>query len=163
MSIEGDHSIERLISGPFNAGGAQFSPDGRWVAYVSDESGRNEVYLRQYQEPANRVQISVAGGSQPMWSKTGRELFFRNGNELLVVSVTLGSTVSAGKPVVLFSKAMPESSSGSMYRLSSGYDVSKDAQRFVIPKSNPESSDSPRARVILNWFSELKQRLSAVH
>ena len=163
VSIEGDHPIEKLVSGPFNAGGAQFSPDGRWVAYVSDESSRNEVYVRQYQEPANRVQISAAGGSQPMWSKTGRELFFRSGNELLAVNVTLGSSVVAGKPVVLFSKAMPESPSGSAYRFSSKYDVSKDGQRFVIPKSNPESSDSPRARVILNWFSDLKQRLSAAH
>ena len=163
VSIEGDHPIEKLISGSFNAGGAQFSPDGRWVAYVSDESSRNEVYLRQYQEPANRVQISVAGGTQPMWSKTGRELFFRNGNELLAVSVALGSTVSAGKPAVLFSKVMPESTSGRIYKLSSDYDVSNDGQRFVIPKSNPESSDSPRARVILNWFSDVKQRFSAVH
>jgi len=163
VSIEGNHPIEKLISGTFNAGGAQFSPDGRWVAYVSDESGRNEVYVRQYQEPANRVEISVAGGTQPMWSKTGRELFFRNGNELLAVNVTLGSNVVAGKPVVLFSKAMPESSSGPIYRLSSEYDVSKDGQRFLIPKPNPESSDSPRARVILSWFSDLKQRLGAVH
>ena len=60
VSSEGEHPIEKLISGPFNAGGAQFSPDGRWVAYVSDESSRNEVYVRQYQEPANRVQISIA-------------------------------------------------------------------------------------------------------
>ena len=163
VSIAGDHPIERLISGPFNAGGAQFSPDGRWLVYVSDESGRNEVYLRQYQEPANRVQISVAGGTQPMWSKTGRELFFKNGNELLAVNVTLGSNVVAGKPVVLFSKTMPESTSGSTYRFSSRYDVSKDGQRFVIPKTNPESPNSPGARVILNWFSELKQRLAAVN
>jgi serine/threonine protein kinase/Tol biopolymer transport system component len=162
VSSEGDHSIEKLISGPFNAGGAQFSPDGRWMAYVSDESGRNEVYLRQYQEPANRVQISVAGGTQPMWSKTGRELFFRNGNELLAVNITPGSNVTAGKPVVLFSKAMPESTSGRMYSISGDYDVSKDGERFVIPKPNPESADSTRARVILSWFSELKQRLAGV-
>jgi serine/threonine-protein kinase len=161
VSIEGDHSIEKLISGPFNAGGAQFSPDGRWVAYVSDESGRNEIYARQYQEPANRVQISVNGGTQPMWSRNGRELFFRNGNELLAVNVTLGSNVTASKPVVLFSRAMPESTSGRMYKLSSDYDVSSDGQRFIIPKSNPESADNPRARLILNWFSELKQRLAA--
>jgi len=163
VSIEGNHPTEKLISGPFNAGGAQFSPDGRWVAYVSDESGRNEVYLRQYQEPPNRVQISVAGGTQPMWSRTGHELFFRNGTELLSVNVTIGSNVIAGKPVVLFSKAMPESTSGRIYRLSSDYDVSKDGQRFVIPKSNPTSSDSPRATVILNWLSDLEQRFGAAH
>ena len=108
------------------------------------------------------MQISVAGGTQPIWSRSGRELFFRNGNELLAVNVTLASTVTAGKPVVLFSKVMPESTSGRIYKLSSDYDVSSDGQRFVIPKSNPESVDSPRARVILNWFSELKQRYAAV-
>ena len=96
-----------------------------------------------------------------MWSRNGRELFFRNGNELLAVNVTLGSNVTASKPVVLFSRAMPESTSGRMYKLSSDYDVSSDGQRFIIPKSNPESADNPRARLILNWFSELKQRLAA--
>lgn len=74
-----------------------------------------------------------------MGSKTGRELFFKNGNELLAVNVTLGSTVVAGKPVVLFSKTLPESSSGSTYTFSSKYDVSKDGQRFVIPKSPSKS------------------------
>lgn len=162
VSIDADHPIEKLISGSFNAGGAQFSPDGRWVAYVSDESSRTEVYVRQYQEPANRVQISIAGGSQPMWSKTGRELFFRNGNELLAVRVTLGTRFIASKPVVLFSKPIPESTSGRIYRMSSDYDVSRDGERFVVPKPNPESSDSVRARVILHWFSDLKQRVSAV-
>ena len=163
VSIDADHPIEKLISGSFNAGGAQFSPDGRWVAYVSDESSRTEVYVRQYQEPANRVQISIAGGSQPMWSKTGRELFFRNGNELLAVTVTPGTRFIASKPVVLFSKPIPESTGGRIYRMSSDYDVSRDGERFVVPKPNPESSDSVRARVILNWFSDLKQHVSAVH
>ena len=95
VSIEGDRAIEKLISGPFNAGGAQFSPDGRWVAYISDESSRNEVYVRQYQEPANRQQISVNGGTQPMWSGNGRELFFRNGNDVFAVDVTLASNFTA--------------------------------------------------------------------
>jgi len=108
------------------------------------------------------VQISVAGGTEPMWSRTGRELFFRNGNELLAVNITLGASVIASKPVALFSRSMPESTSRRIYRMSSDYDVSKDGERFVIPKSNPESSDSLRARVILNWFSDVKQRLGPV-
>ena len=97
-----------------------------------------------------------------MWSGNGRELFFRNGNDVFAVDVTLASNFTAGKPVQLFSKPLPESTSGRIYKLSSDYDVSRDGQRFVVPKFNPESSDSPRGRVVLNWFAELKQRLRDV-
>jgi len=145
-----------LYKGPFNAGGARFSPDGHWVAYVSDESGRNEVYVRPYPE-GTRVQISVAGGSQPVWSSNGHELFFRSGDELLAVTVSPGPNFSASKPVVLFSRSMPEDSSGRAYDFMADYDVSNDGRRFVFPKYHPDSTNVPHARVILDWFLELKR------
>jgi eukaryotic-like serine/threonine-protein kinase len=145
-----------LVQGPFNAGGARFSPDGHWVAYVSDESGNNEVYVRPYPN-GTRVQISAAGGTQPVWSSNGRELFFRSGDQLMAVNITPGTNFSAGKPVVLFSRSMAEDSSGRAYGLMADYDVSNDGQRFVFPKYNPNAASVARARVILDWFLELKR------
>jgi serine/threonine protein kinase/Tol biopolymer transport system component len=156
ISMEGDHTPQIFVQGPFNAGGARFSPDGHWVAYVSDESGRNEVYVRPFPE-GTRQQISAAGGTQPVWSSNGRELFFRSGDELLAVNVTPGPTLTAGKPIVLFSRSLQEDSSGRAYDFMADYDVSNDGRRFVFPKYNPNSSNVPRARVILGWFSELKR------
>jgi serine/threonine-protein kinase len=156
MAVDGDPTQQIFVQGPFNAGGARFSPQGNWVAYVSDESGRNEVYVRPYPE-GTRVQISAAGGSQPVWSSNGRELFFRSGDELLSVNVTPGQNFTASKPVVLFSRSMPEESSGRAYEFMADYDISKDGSRFVTPKYNPNSTNVPRARVILNWFAELKR------
>jgi serine/threonine-protein kinase len=151
-----DHTPQIFVQGSFNAGGARFSPDSHLVAYVSDESGRNEVYVRAYPE-GTRVQISAAGGSQPVWSGNGRELFFRSGDELLAVNVSPGPNFSAGKPVVLFSRSMPEDSSGRAYSFMADYDVSNDGRRFVFPKYKPNSSNIPRIRVMLDWFLELKR------
>ena len=157
ISVEGDHTPQMFVQGPFNAGAARFSPNGHWVAYVSDESGNNEVYVRPYAE-GTRVQISASGGTQPVWSSNGRELFFRNGDELLAVSVTAGATFSAGKPLVLFSRSMQDDSSGGAYRgFMADYDVANDGRRFVFPKYSPRSSNAPRARVILGWSAELKR------
>lgn len=156
IPIDGDHTPQILVQGPFNAGGARFSPDGRWVAYVSDESGRNEVYLRPYPQAGARIQISAEGGTQPVWSPNGRELFFRNRDHMFVVKMTLGSQIVAGKPQVLFSRSLPEDSSGPAYDLIADYDVSRDAQRFVMPKYSVASGNAPNARVILNWSEELK-------
>ncbi len=107
------------------------------------------------------MQISAAGGSQPVWSRNGRELFFRRGDELLAVNVTLEPNLTAGKSVVLFSRSTPEDSSGIAYHLMADYDVSNDGRRFVFPKYNPESSNVPRATVILDWFVELKRLTTA--
>jgi serine/threonine protein kinase/Tol biopolymer transport system component len=160
ISVEGDHTPQMFVQGPFNAGGARFSPDGHCVAYVSDESGNNEVYVRPYPD-GTRVQISAAGGTQPVWSSNGRELFFRSGDQLMALNITPGTNFSAGKPVVLFSRSMPEDSSGRAYGLMADYDVSNDGQRFVCPKYNPNSASVPRARVTLDWFLELKRVTNA--
>jgi len=126
----------------------------------SDGSGRNEIYGRPYPE-GTRVQISVAGGSQPVWSSNGRELFFRSGDQLLAVNVTPGPNFSAGKPAVLFSRSMPEDSSGRAYDFMADYDVSTDGRRFGFPKYKPNSSNIPRVRVVLDWFLELKRITNA--
>jgi serine/threonine-protein kinase len=161
LPVDGDHTPQTFVQGPFNAGGARFSPDGRWVAYVSDESGRNEVYIRPYGEAGTRQQISADGGTQPVWSSDGHELFFRSGDQLLVVDVILAPSFAAGKPVVLFTKHTPADSSGVAYDWMADYDVSNDGRRFAFPKYSPDSGNAPHARVILGWFSELRRLTTA--
>lgn len=157
IPVNGDHTPQILVQGPFNAGGARFSPDGHWIAYVSDESGRNEVYLRPYPEAGARIPISAGGGTGPVWSRNGRELFFRNGNQILAVNITLGPQVVAGKPQVLFSKTISDDASGPAYDFIADYDVSPDGQRFAMPKYSVEGASSPNAHLILNWSQGLKR------
>lgn len=161
IPLSGEHTPQVLVQGPFNAGGARLSPDGRWMAYVSDESGRNEVYLRAYPQAGPRIQISVEGGTAPVWSHNGRELFFRNGDQIFAVSMTLGAQAVAGKPQALFSKFIAESNSGPAYNMLADYDVSPDGQHFVMPKYTAEARNPPNAIVILNWREELKRKMSA--
>ena len=172
IPVSGEHTPQVLVQGPFNAGGGRFSPDGRWMAYVSDESGRNEVYLRSFPQAGPRIQISVEGGTSPVWSHNGRELFFRNGDQILSVSMTLGArdrgsspTVKegsvAGKPQALFSKYIADDGSGPAYNIIADYDVSPDGQRFVMPKYTVEARNPQNGIVILNWTEELKRKVVA--
>lgn len=157
IPINGDRKPQTLLQGPFNVGGGRFSPDGKWIAYVSDESGRNEVYVRSYPEAGTRIQISAEGGSQPVWSRNGRELFFRNGDQTMVVAVGLSPSLVVGKPEVLFTRSQLDDSSGPAYGMVADYDVSADGKRFIMRKHNPDPSQIPVARIILNWFDELKR------
>ena len=161
IPLSGDHTPQILVQGPFNAGGARFSPDGHWLAYVSDESGRNEIYLRAFPQAGPRIQISAEGGTAPVWSRSGRELFFRNGDQLFGVSMTLGAQAVAGKPQVLFSKLIAEDASGPAYDIIADYDVSPDGQHFVMPKYSAEARKPANAIVILNWSEELKRRVAS--
>jgi serine/threonine protein kinase len=160
IQVDGDRKQQPLLQGPFNMGGARFSPDGRWIAYVSAESGRNEVWVRSYPGAGTRIQISADGGTQPVWSRNNRELFFRNGDQTLVVTVGLSPSIAVGKPQVLFSHADLDDSSGSAYEMAADYDVSPDGQRFIMRKHNLETAQIPAARIILNWFDELKRLTS---
>ncbi len=90
---------------------ARFSPDQRFVAYRSDESGRDEVYVVPFPGPGCKWQISTDGGAQPMWGPGGGELFYTSGDRMMVVSVSTGQTFEPGSPRVLFETALPESTS----------------------------------------------------
>jgi len=161
IPVIGDHTPQVLVQGPFNAGGARVSPDGHWLAYVSDESGRSEIYLRGFPNAGARIQISADGGIGPVWSRSGRELFFRNGDQIFGVSMSLGTQAVAGKPQVLFSRLIGEDASGPAYNIIADFDVSPDGQRFVMRKYTAEARNPPKAIVILNWREELKRKMSA--
>jgi serine/threonine-protein kinase len=135
---------------PHNERSPGFSPDGRWIAYVSDESGRDEVYVRGFPEPGAPRQVSEGGGREPVWARNGRELFYRLGDRILAVPVRTGRSFEAGAPRVLFEGpfAGEQETSGSQ-----SYDVSPDGQRFLMVRSTPPD----RIVVTLNWLEELKR------
>jgi len=121
---------------------ARFAPNGRWVAYVSDESGQDDVYVRPFPGPGRAVRVSAAGGTQPQWRRNGSELFYVAGDgTLTAVPVTSSATaIQFGRPARLFPSA-------------AGYQASADGQRFLIAR--PASPTGPAITVVLNWQGDL--------
>jgi eukaryotic-like serine/threonine-protein kinase len=136
----------------FAEGSPTFSPDGRWLAYVSDESGRSEVYVQPFPGPGARIAISTGGGSEPVWPRRGHELFYRNGDSMMAVEVTTGPTFTAGKPRRLFDGRYARSTA-----LWPNYDVTADGQRFLMVKGVEEFTFPTQINVVLNWDRELKR------
>src|SRR5262249_34330847 len=102
LSIQGERKAQPLLQTKFSEQWGVVSPDGRWVAYQSEESGSTEVYVQAFPSPGSRVQISTDGGFEPTWSRGGRELFYRTGDKMMVVSVETHSIFKAGMPKTLF-------------------------------------------------------------
>jgi serine/threonine-protein kinase len=145
------HQPQPFLVTPFSERKASFSPDGKWLAYVSDESGQDEVYVQRFPETGEKLQISVGGGDEPGWAPSGRELFYRNAGKMMAVPVTTTPKFVAGKPLLLF---------GGLYFYNTlpnrSYDVAPDG-RFVMVKE-PAGEGAPRnINVILNWGGELKR------
>ncbi|HUG82285.1 MAG TPA: hypothetical protein VML01_11525 [Bryobacterales bacterium] len=128
------------------------SPDGRVVAYVSDESGQEEVYLRTFPGGGGKRSVSPSGGTQPRWRADGKELFYVQGRNLMAVSVASAPSLKLGAPEPLFSSEGLSSTAGLRMR----YDVSRDGQRFVL--AEPADQGSRTLRVVQNWFTEFRDR-----
>jgi protein kinase-like protein/WD40 repeat protein len=130
-----------------------FSPDGRWIAYVTPESGRREVYVRSAAGMTGKWQITSGGGSEPVWSPAGRELFYRVGNKMMAVDVESSRSFRFGKPHVLFEGSY-------IFATTEGqeYDVSHDARRFLMLKPQEDVHRVVPLNVIVNWFEDLKRR-----
>jgi eukaryotic-like serine/threonine-protein kinase len=141
----------------FAQGQAQFSPDGRWVVYTSNESGIREVYVQPFPSPAGgKWAVSSGGGSQPRWRSDGKELFyFTPGETLMSVAVTVaGGMFQPGVPKALFHASLLGGTGGgpdAAWR----YDVSPDGQRFLMNTTLDEEAGAP-INAILNWQSLLK-------
>jgi serine/threonine-protein kinase len=133
-----------MVSSRFDEAGAVFSPDGHWIAYRSNESGRDEIYVQPYPPTGRKRLVSVDGGTNPVWSRDGQELFYRSGNRMMVVETQIGNELSVRKPRVLFKGEFePE------------FDVTADRQRFVMVR-RAAVSPGTRINVILGAFDQLK-------
>ena len=151
-----DRKVTAVVQSAKTDVAPRFSPDGRWLAYVSDESGRPEVYVQPFPGPGGKRQISIDGGTEPMWNPNGGELFYRLGRKFIAVPVGLQPTFSAGKPVTLFEADY----AASEFPLTSpGYDVSHDGQRFLVAKD--VEPPPTQINVVVNWIEEVKRRVPA--
>jgi len=123
-----------------------FSPDGSWIAYVSDNSGRDEVYVLRFPDPGRRTKISTRGGTEPVWARNGRELFYREGDKLMVVDLVNGPD-HPSTPEMLFEDRYRKSEWGAR---AANYDVSLDGRRFVMVREKDPVLPTV-IQVVLNW------------
>jgi serine/threonine-protein kinase len=156
VPLQGERVATPYFSNGFNLGHPTLSPDGRWMAYDSDESGQGvDVFIQSYPDPkVKRLKVSPAHGSEPMWTQGGRELVYREGDKVMAVSIDLASGAS-GPPRVLFSGPYPDNPGWTRPR---SYDVTPDGERFLLTKL-PGEQPRPRIMVVLNWFEELRARV----
>jgi Tol biopolymer transport system component/aminoglycoside phosphotransferase (APT) family kinase protein len=160
VSADKPGSGRPLIATAFDDTYPEFSPDGRWLAYCSNESTRSEVWVRPYPGPGRPVVISNAGGTEPAWSRDGSEIFYRNGPQMVTVRVRVsGTEIIPERPVVLFSRL------GGSAALVRSYDVASDG-RFLMRRGDPEAGQErfreifpSTLRVILNWTDEVRRRI----
>ncbi len=155
VNLQGKPEPTRYFSNGFNLAHPAFSPDGRWMAYDSDESGHVEVYVQSFPDPnGRRWKISSAEGSEPMWTRGGRELVYRKGDTVMAVLTDLQNGRS-GPPSMLFAGPYPDNPGWTRPR---SYDVSRDGERFLMIKL-PTGQPRPRITVVLNWFDELRAKV----
>ena len=151
LPLIGDGKIFPLVKEQEYQNNAKISPDGQWLVYVSNESGRSEIYIQGMDRQKGKYQISVAGGSSPHWSSNGKELYFINPEGMLMaVSVQTGQTWKSAPPVPLF-KLRQETG------VLSDYIPAPDGRRFLLAIPLPETS-TPTIKVILNWPARLKNK-----
>jgi len=156
-----DHPRSPLVAGASEEINGEFSPDGGWLAYQSNESGRTEVYVRPFPNlESGRFPISTNGGSQPLWARTGRELFFLDGsNHLMAVAVTTAPSFSAGTPVTILDTLDARYFTAGPGRT---YDIAPDGQQFLFIRTTERADRTSNATatslvVVVNWFEELKR------
>jgi serine/threonine-protein kinase len=155
LPLEGERLAAPLVKTMFDEQNAEVSPDGRWLAYQSNESGEYEVYVRPFpQVDGGRWQVSTGGGARPLWARNGRELFYLVGSgKMMAVSIRPEPTFAAGSPKVLFDGKYVAAQSGRTY------DVSSDGQRFLMIKDSVSNRTSAPPEIVLvqHWFEELKR------
>jgi hypothetical protein len=150
LPLFGDRRAFPVVQTQFIEEQAHLSPDGRWIAYVSNESGKWEVYLQNFPRSSGKWQVSTAGGSQPRWRHDGREIYFVDPKGTLhAVGVNLGAKVLIGQPQTLFQTGLAD------YAMGGRYAVTAAGDRFLV--NVDDNADTRAINVVLNWTSALKK------
>jgi hypothetical protein len=153
-NAEGGFEPKPFLTSQFTEKVARISPDNRWVAYLSDESGTVEVYLRRFPQGDKKKKVSRNGGRGVRWGRDGRKLYYTAGQALFEVDVGLGPAPVMGEPQQVFEwPGIADAVSISSY---SGFDVSADGKRFVVQEPLPGSQS--RVTIVQNWFAEFEDR-----
>lgn len=151
LRLDGEGAPTPFRATPFQEYGSVFSPDGRWVAYTSNESGTYEVYVEPFSAPGAKSLVSTGGGGGPIWARNGRELAYNTGKTLMVVPIRGGDVLTIGSPRALFE-------SDNLGDTVANYDVAPDGDRFLVVRSTEPVTE---LRVVLNWTEELKRLVPA--
>jgi len=152
LPLTGDHKPFLYLNGPYVSTGGQVSPDGHWLAYVTNETGRMEVYVSSFPQAKGKWQVSYTGGQTPRWRKNGRELFYCRADGALMVAEVMPGKDSFGVSSV--QQVSERRISQSIY--TAPYDVFPDGQRIIMAAVKPQAIHAPLT-LITNWTSELKK------
>lgn len=157
VSMEGDRTWKALLNEKYNETAPEVSHNGRWMAYCSNESGHDEIYVCAFPKvDAGKWQISMGGGKDPRWSRDGRQLFYRNGDAVMAAAVETEPAFRPGKSKLLFRGA---------YVSAKGWDVRPDGKRFLMVKRAQSTEEKQEVKapskinIVLNWIEDLKQRV----
>jgi serine/threonine-protein kinase len=147
LSLSGNGQPTPLAQTTAEERAPKISPDGRFLAFVSDETGRSEIYVRTFPGGDSRWQVTTTGGTEPLWSRRGEELFYRSENEIVSVSVQTDSTFTFGNPqAVVDGPYVPNP-------MHTNYDIHPDGNQFVMVRSG---AGETRMMVVVNWFEALR-------
>jgi len=148
VDLDSAHAFHPVTSMSSIARNARFSPDGRWLAYQSNETGRMQVYVVSYPDLTDKRPVSTEGGTEPAWRPRGGELYYRNGASMMAVTIRTAPTLEIGTRRELFRGAFIEDEYGDR-----SFDVMPDGEHFVMFEVDPAAA--PELRVIRNWAAEL--------
>jgi hypothetical protein len=159
VRVDGNKTPETIAKDKAPHGSSKFSPDGHWLAYCSNESGKPQVYVQAFPGPGAKYQISNDGGTDPVWKRNGGELFYRNEDSMMAVAVSTAPNFKAGRPQEIwkgeYSHGM-SSSCGQPGATSANYDVTSDGTRFLMVKDDAQKGAMSRQIVVaLGWSGEL--------
>jgi Tol biopolymer transport system component len=154
LEMTGQRKRTPLIQTPADESAPRFSPDGRWIAYASDASGRSEIYVQPYPVSGEKWQISTGGGREATWSPNGAELFYRDRDKLMVSDIKSQPTFSASKPRLLFEGPYEGALSSR-----ANFDITSDGRRFLMLQAAGQQGSSSEIKVVPNWFEEVKRRV----
>jgi len=151
LDMRGKKEARPLLDSEFTEWHPTVSPNGRWLAFASTESGSEEIYVVSYPDFKSKKRISFEGGREPRWSPDGRELYYRNGSQIISVAVETGPEFSHQAPVLLFA--------GNFWGLGywPTYNVAPDGRFLLIQEETSTGESIQQINVVLNWFEELKQ------
>jgi Tol biopolymer transport system component len=150
LTVTPERRARPLVQTPADEWSATFSPDGRWLAYVSDETGHPEVYVQSFPKIGAKWHISGDGGQRPLWDKRqGKELYYRRGRQIMAVAIQTQPTFVAGVPRLLFTRPFDDEQ----------FDVTPDG-RFIMIEPGPSGAPVTRISMVQNWFEELKRRVA---
>jgi eukaryotic-like serine/threonine-protein kinase len=156
LNLEGTPAATVFLQTPFNERNSRLSPDGHWLAYVSDESGRDEVYIQAFPQGGLKLQVSSSGADQPVWSRDGRMLFIRGGGAIQEIAFQASTPPTVGAATALFPDRFETPQAGGH----TGYDVFPDG-RFLMIQSQAQPGAREEIVIVVNWIEELKQQFAS--